>query len=138
MNSSLIIENERFLISKINIDNLIFTLLNVYAPCINTEKYIFFDKLSKYVHEFQLSEASYFIILGDFNTVLDNKLDIFSGEKHNDNIVNRFNYVVNDILAIDIWRYLHGKKREFSWCKNKPFIARRLDFILVSEDLLPF
>ena len=138
MNTSLIIENERFLISKINIDDLIFTFLNVYAPCINNEKYSFFDKLSRYVHEFQLSETSNFIILGDFNTVLDNKLDIISGENHKDNIVNKFNNVVNDILAIDIWRYLHGKKREFSWYKNKPFIARRLDFILVSEDLLPF
>ncbi len=78
------------------------------------------------------------IILGDFNTVINNKLDIISGEPHADVIVNRFKRFVNELLITDIWRYLHGNKKEFTWSRRKPFIARRLDYIFTSEQLLPF
>ena len=70
--------------------------------------------------------------------VLDNKIDIIAGEHHNEGVVRSFNNFVKDLLLIDVWRYLHGKKQEFSWRKSKPFIARRLDYIFTSEQLLPF
>ena len=41
-NVSLIKENERFLISELAIDNMSFTIVNVYAPCVNTEKKKYF------------------------------------------------------------------------------------------------
>ena len=137
-NIAIIKENERCLISEITIDDMNFTLLNVYAPCINTEKNTFFRNIANFVNELQQNPASNLLIFGDFNTVLNNQLDIISGENHNVNIVNSFNNLVNDLFVVDIWRHLHGNKKEFSWNKEKPFIARRLDYILVSEDLLPF
>ena len=44
----------------------------------------------------------------------------------------------SECLLNDIWRLMKGKKREFTWSKKNPFIARRLDYILTSEDLIPF
>ena len=135
---SIIKENERCLISCLSIDDIFFSIVNVYAPCINTEKTQFLGNISTYLDELQQNHISNLIILGDFNIVLDNKLDIISGERHLDNIVNSFKNFVNKLLIIDIWRYLHGKKREFTWNKDKPFVARRLDYIFTSENLLPF
>ena len=130
--------SDRCLISQLTIDNMSFYIVNVYAPCIDAEKYLFLNNITHYVNEIQPSQDLNLIILGDFNTVLDNKLDIISGEAHADRIVNRFKHFVNELLISDIWRYLHGNKKEFTWSRNKPFIARRLDFIFTSENLLPF
>ena len=70
--------------------------------------------------------------------VRDNELDIISGEYHDMNMVNKFKSFSNELLLTDIWRHLNGRKKEYSWCKKNPFIARRLDYILVSDQLLPF
>ena len=115
-----------------------FYFLNIYAPCINTEKVLFLDNITKFVNEYISDQDSRLIILGDFNNVLDNQLDIISGEHHADKIVKRFQSLVSELWVVDIWRFLNGKNREFTWNKDKPFVARRLDFILVSESFLPF
>ena len=135
---SLVKEGERFIISSISLENTNFTIFNVYAPCIHTEKFRFLNNIVDNVNNLQLNQDSNLIILGDFNMVLDNKLDILAGEKHNDRIVNSFNNLVNELFLVDIWRHLKGKKQEFSWSKSKPYVARRLDYIFISESLLPF
>ena len=76
--------------------------------------------------------------MGDFNTVLNNNLDIISGEKHNYKVVNEFNALVSSLLLVDIWRVTHPLKKEFTWNKDNPYTARRIDYALVSESLTPF
>ena len=46
-------------------------------------------------------EADHLVICGDFNCVLDNKLDILSGEKHTENIVKVFNDFVSNNNVFD-------------------------------------
>ena len=135
---SLVKDHDRCLISNITFDELSFTVLNVYAPCSELDKHIFLNNVSDIISNLKVQFDSRFIVLGDFNTVLDNKLDIISGEPHSENIVKKFNTIVNDHLLVDIWRTLNGKNKVFTWSKKNPFIARRLDFILTSEDLVPF
>ena len=135
---SMVKENERCLISKISNDDMNFHIVNVYAPCLDAVKIQFLDNITKFVKDLQSLQNENLIILGDFNTVLNNKLDIISGEPHADFIVNRFKCFINELLVKDIWRYLHGNKKEFTWSRNRPFIARRLDFIFTSDNLLPF
>ena len=135
---SIVKENERCLISEVISDDMNFKIVNVYAPCLDGVKVRFLDSVTDFVKDVQSGQDDNFIILGDFNTVLNNKLDIISGEPHADLIVNRFKHFVNDLLVKDIWRYLHGNKKEFTWSRNRPFIARRLDFIFTSDHLLPF
>ena len=111
-------------------DGLDLTILNVYAPCVDSEKGAFLNNINSTFRDLQSNQDSSFIILGDFNMVLDNKLDIISGECHNEKIVKYFNNFVNELLLVDIWRLMNGKKREFTWSKKNPFIARRLDYLL--------
>ena len=76
------------------------------------------------------------IICGDMNAVLDPKLDNIAGRNHSEKTVNIFNKFVTDLKVNDVWRYQHGEQKSFTWSRRNPFIARRLDYILVSEALL--
>ena len=69
---------------------------------------------------------------------MDNSLDIISGQTHVKSTVEHFNEKINNLLLIDIWRHINGLRKEFTWSKNNPFTARRLDYIFVTDDLLPF
>ena len=135
---SLVSESDRCITSKICIDDTCFYILNVYAPCINADKQLFLNKIVDNINQIQSNPDANFLILGDFNMVLENKIDIIAGEYHNEGVVRIFNDFVTDLLLVDVWRYLNGKKQEFSWSKSKPFIARRLDYIFSSEQLLTF
>ena len=78
------------------------------------------------------------VVLGDFNCVMDNNLDILSGSKHNFNTVQAFNKLVNEIDLVDIWRHNNKNKKIYTWSGKKPLVARRLDYIFVSQFFLPF
>ena len=114
----LIKENDRCLVSRLQVDDSIFFVFNVYAPCIIREKHVFLNNISDIVAGLQLNDDSNRIILGDFNMVRDNELDIISGEYHDVNMVNKFKSFSNELLLTDIWRHLNGRKKEYSWCKK--------------------
>ena len=77
------------------------------------------------------------ILLRDFNSVLDNELDIKSYEKYNKQEVESFNILVSNLALMDSWRTLHRDEKEYTWCRNHSFTARRLDYVLVSTTLSP-
>ena len=127
--------NERCLISFINTDTSNILIANVYAPCVVSEKSTFLNNIYTQISSFC---SDHLLLMGDFNTVLNNNLDIISGGKHNNKVVDNFNTLVNNLLVVDIWRVTHPLKKEFTWSKDNPFTARRIDFTLVSESLIPF
>ena len=131
-----IISNERFLGIKIYLDNQELKIINVYAPNKKAEKLLFIHELYEL---FNNKPKENTIICGDFNIVLDNLLDICAGEKHDENLVKKFNDWVNNSLLIDAWRILHSDTKDYTWsAKQNPHAkARRLDYILFSENLLP-
>ena len=136
---SVVKESDRCLISKIKFDDSEFFVVNVYAPCVPAEKPLFFNDIASNISDLQLNDDSNLILLGDFNTVFNKELDNIAGIPHSDGIINTFRNLINTSLLVDIWRESHGIKKEYTWCKHNPhFIARRLDYIFVSERLVPF
>lgn len=131
-----IISNERFLGIKIYLDNQELKIINIYAPNKKAEKLLFIQELYEL---FNNKPKENTIICGDFNIVLDNLLDICAGEKHDENLVKKFNDWVHNSLLIDAWRILHADTKDYTWsAKQNPHAkARRLDYILFSENLLP-
>ena len=106
--------------------------MNVYGPVIGSEKERFINKLYFVV---SLNNNDNIIVASDFNLVIDNKLDIISGEPHNRHHVKLFNNFINSSSLIDTWRLLHEDRKDFTWSRPRPFTARRLDFIFVHESL---
>ena len=81
------------------------------------------------------------ILLGDFNTCLNNNIDIISGNPHPDRLVKTFNEVVNVLNVNDIFRIKHPSQKAFTWSRkkrNQPMICRRLDYLFISDALIPY
>ena len=54
-------------------------IANVYAPNLKAEKKIFFDLVFENLNDFKGRRV---IMMGDFNSVINNDLDIVSGNPH--------------------------------------------------------
>lgn len=134
-----LLADERCLISRVVIENISFDIINVYAPCVEREKFQFLYNINEYLEHYLDNESSsHRILLGDFNMVLNNSLDIVAGNPHNKEVVKYFNYFVNENLLLDCWREKNKHRKDFTWSKRKPISSRRLDYIFVSESLFPF
>ena len=132
-------KNERCLVSNIVIDKVQFCVANFYGPCIDSEKSLFLDKFKTSISKIYTEVSTNNVIaLGDFNIVQNNNLDIVSGQPHSNNIVKKFNDKINELLLNDVWRLKNGTKKDFTWSKKYPLSARRLDYIFIDNDLLPF
>lgn len=77
-------------------------------------------------------------MLGDFNNVLDNKLDICAGLPHTEENVLNFNNFIDDMDLTDGWRLSHPDEKQYSWSRKTPFTARRLDYIFFGRSVIPF
>ncbi|WP_419615349.1 endonuclease/exonuclease/phosphatase family protein, partial [Thiolapillus sp.] len=133
-NTQCIYHDDRIILLETSTNNSKLLIANIYAPQSPTDKIAFFDQMHNIITKYKREEHTS-ILIGDFNSVLDNELDIISGEKHNKREVEAFNTLVSDLDLTDSWRTLHRDEKEYTWCRNSPFTARRLDYILVSNTL---
>ena len=100
----------------------------IYSPTISSEQGIFLHNLYEHINTLN---SVYQIVCGDFNCVLDNDLDIISGDQHNARDVNKFNDFVLKSELNDVWRLFnaeHGRGETLlqhgDWiiyCRPTPF-----------------
>ena len=134
-----VVEKDRCIVSLLTIDKVKLAVVNVYSPCTPVDKCTFLEDIKSTVDDISVRYSlNNIAILGDFNVVKNNELDIISGNPHPSDIVEKFNTTINDLLFVDVWREQNKHKKEFTWNSKTPFIARRLDYIFVSPELLPF
>ena len=114
-----------------------FIIINVYAPNDDPERQIFLTHLLGHLKDIKMKYPDlFFICAGDFNAVHDNNLDIISGKKHPQGLVDTFKKLIDENLLIDSWRDRHGTEKMYTWKRGK--ISRRLDYILIDEGLNAF
>ena len=128
-----IFKSERVITICVNFPDKNFYITNVYAPNNSAERKEFFPFLTNHI---QSLDSDNQIVLGDFNCVLSNKQDIITGEDHNRQDVISFSTFMVQSDLLDVWRLLNPEEKEFTWSKKNPFIARRLDYILVKDTVL--
>ena len=111
-----------------------FCLLNVYAP--NQDEPEFF------VNAFRAMENhdGKRIIVGDFNTVLDKKLDATENRNKNNDKTSEIIYkYIEDSLCVDIWRARHLDQHVFTYQRLKPkYLGSRLDYIITEMSVAPW
>ena len=129
-----IFNNDRILIIEIETKDRKFLVLNAYAPQSTEDKIYFFHKIREVMSEHCTPQHTP-ILLGDFNAVVDNDLDIITGRKHDQQETNSFNELINSLDLIDSWRTMNKTEREYTWSMKHPFIARRLDYIFIAKSL---
>ena len=116
------------------LNNEDFVLVNIYGPNNEANKCSFLQDLKEVIESFPPTYN--ILVAGDFNVVLDNKLDIIAGGEHNDQYVKIFNDFLCKADLYDAWRIFHGQEKEFPWSNNQsPWKARRLDYVLVNSVL---
>ena len=129
---NIIYNSKRILAVEVEVLEKSIAIVNVYAPNNNMEKTCFFEELNNVISNIT---AEGLLICGDFNCVLDNKLDIISGGAHSNVLVPTFHNVIYSHDLYDVWRLFHPQEKQYTWSKKNPFIARRLDYILSNSEL---
>ena len=121
----------RIICIEVLINGVKLVLCNVYAP--NKTEPTFFHEVHK-----MLGEVSVKIILaGDFNQVMDVKLD----KSHTvGSLCPRDRVAIHELTKdwglVDIWRLINGKKREYTFFSNCHKSYSRLDYFLISNSMI--
>ena len=122
-----------FLALKFLIENqFTISLINVYGP--NSDNPEFVDFIRSTIEKF---DSDFVIICGDWNLVQDPDVDYYNYNNLN-NPRNRAAVLglKNDFNLVDPWRICNPSKKSFTWQKKNPVKMARLDFFLISEELL--
>ena len=121
---------DRLLAIEINLIDSILHIANIYAPNDSNEKRLFYDELKNYSLNVQTQNI---IFCGDVNCVVDNKIDIISGNTHPKRDIDKLNEFLSVCDLFDVWRLFHAEEKEFTWSLRSPFIARRIDYCFATE-----
>ena len=109
-------------------------IINIYAP--NNDCPIFFESVKTRIEN---TEHDHCIICGDFNLVLNPNLDSHNYKNvNNPNARKTLIQVMNSLSLKDPFRILNKDLRRYTWHRKNPIRHARLDFFLISQNLLDF
>ena len=119
-------DNGNFIIVNMSIYNQQLTLVNLYGP--NSDNPNFFKLISNQIDD---NDNTDIIICGDYNCVLNPKLDYYNYKGIN-NIKARETVleIINEKYLIDPFRENNPTKKKFTWRKKIP--VNRLDWTIFS------
>ena len=124
--------NGNFLLLDITAYNNRFTLVSLYGP--NIDNPSFFQTVLEKIIELENNSV---VWCGDFNLVLNPKLDYKNYKTiNNKNSREKLLNIINERHLIDPYRDAYPELKRYTWRRKQPFQQARLDFFLISEDLL--
>ena len=102
----------------------------MYGPNNREDNTYIFEKLKTYVQE---NSEKFFIIAGDFNTILDVNKDKNRGLRSTHTKCRQlFEDIITENDLIDILRVQHPKKSQYTWhSSTQTYISSRLDYFLI-------
>ena len=123
-----------YIIAKILIDNyLSFVIANVYGPNEDCPEY--WAEIWE-MCERLADQTSPIIIAGDFNLVLDQKMDTVNyARAHNVRARNRLKIIMQENDLVDVFRKRNPFLCRYTWGRKNPLQQARLDFFLVSDTI---
>ena len=125
-------ESGNFLIVQFTTDEKKITLRTLYGP--NVDNPDFYTNISNKLQDF---EQDNLILCGDFNLILDPKVDCFNYlHVNNQRARNKLLNLKTEIGMIDPYRETNPNTRRYTWRKRTPLKQARLDFFLITEQLL--
>ena len=123
---------ERGIVISVKCEDTEIALANIYSPNSSTDKISFYTHLQEKLAD----KMENLLLCGDFNSTLNANFDIISGQPHPTIEVVALNNFIDSLSLNDSWRSYHREEKDFTWCRQNPFIARRLDYIFVSDSIL--
>ena len=128
--------NGRYVIVKLTVGVVQYTCVNIYAPNETSEKKLFFENLYKQLISMKIDQEDNIIIGGDWNTVLNGKIDKKGGrDLLSENVVTEMNNLISELDLEDIWRIKNPLTERFTYRQKTPLIQSRLDYFMTSSKL---
>jgi len=127
--------NGNYVVIDITFNDKRFTLCSIYGP--NNDSPDFYYNIKKIIQSY--GNANY-ILCGDWNMVIDPKLDTYNYLHINNPKARKvmLEIIKDDLGLIDPWRSYNENVKRFTWRQPNPLKQSRLDFFLVSEELMNF
>lgn len=126
-------DNEgRTVMTEVRINDIIYSLVNVYAPNYEENKVKYFNSL--HVNVINNISKDNLIIGGDWNTALaemDRKYSKFYDLPSRRLVLD----MITSLNLIDIWRIRNQHKNSFTWNRSNPKSMSRIDFFIISKNL---
>ena len=109
-----------------------YLLVSVYGP--NEDNSAFYKNLSNKIEQFDVQHT---IVAGDFNFVIDPNKDSlnYTGE-YNVAAKKEFLKLSYKHSLIDIWRHMFHNEHRYTWRRQNPFKAGRLDMFFISDSMI--
>ena len=127
-------QNGRYIVLQVNIQENPYVLINYYAPNLETQQVSVLDELTKVLSNLELKENTNLILGGDFNIILNLKLD---ADGRNPtlkfNSMKSLNILTMENDLVDIWRIRNPESNHYTQRKKTPMTQRRLDYFFVSD-----
>lgn len=122
----------RYMLAQIKIAGRDIVISCIYGP--NNDDPQFYTQVFSLLEQCDHPE---WIVMGDFNLVLDNVLDvkkpnIFHSNRKAAELIKQLR---QDHDLVDVWRYLNPQKQRYTFRRGLK-IASRIDFVLISKSLL--
>ena len=123
----------RVIVIKVDIDDREYVLANLYAP--NQDNPDFFNRVFEQIDNMCVDNI---IIGGDWNLVLDMIKDSEFRGNNNYRSVRIIEQRLEEMKLSDIWRIKNLEKKQYTWFRRKQLCKSRLDFFLISDNLIQF
>ena len=110
-----------------------FVLVNVYGP--NQDNPDFYIDVLKLVENLEGKR----IIVGDFNTIINEQLDRTSSEQsyYKKASLQIINKITDENYLVDIWRDRNPEQRTYTWCRKMrgKLVGSRIDYMLIEHSI---
>ena len=133
-NTRCILKDDRILMLETTFGNQKIAIANIHAPQSVSEKIQFYSHINNIIEDHTNDDYAV-IVLGDFNSVLNNNQGIMSGEKHSTREVASLSQLITHLDLKDSWQILHPEEKQYTWNRIRPFKARRIDYLFISSGL---
>ena len=126
----------RYVILEVEIQKKPYVLINYYVPNLETEQVSVLNVILRKLTNFEIGDDAKIIFGGDFNMILNLKLDADGGNPSlKSNSINVLNKILSENDLIDIWWVRLPEEHRFTWRKKTPLLQRRLDYFFLSNIL---
>ena len=120
----------RIQLLKIKRKGAIITIVNVYGLNVENERDEFLNKLLETITAYDYGDS--IVIAGDFNILLDNKLDKHGGQLRQYKSQEKLNSIIHTQNLVDIWRYRYKTSKILTNLKIEKTLAKRIEKMLPS------
>lgn len=113
-------------------NEITYTVINMYGP--NNDKPDFYEHIINLIKTF---DSDKICLCGDWNLVINPKLDTYNYKNINNPKAREKVLELIDLFDLkDPWRELYYNEKRYTWRQPTPIKQARLDFFLISHDLI--